>query len=148
MNETGLYPNGTENQVTSDSIFRVMSVSKNIAMLSALVVSKPGYASPHVYTYPAVTLDTPVRLLLPTFGLPEKDWNDGGSEITLAMLASHTAGIPRESYSTGFNMILNTGKADAQTIGAAWAGATPEDVIEEIKQSNLMFAPGQRAACR
>ncbi|KAI4686825.1 hypothetical protein J4E81_008486 [Alternaria sp. BMP 2799] len=93
-----------------------------------------------------LTIDTPVRQLLPSFGLPERDWNDGGSEITLRMLASHTAGIPRESYSTGFNMILSTGKADTPTIGAAWAGETAQDVIDGIAMKNLMFAPGQRAA--
>jgi len=95
-----------------------------------------------------LTIDTPVRQLLPSFGLPERDWNDGGSEITLRMLASHTAGIPRESYSTGFNMILSTGKADSPTIGAAWAGETAQDVIDGIAMKNLMFAPGQRAACK
>jgi CubicO group peptidase (beta-lactamase class C family) len=62
------------------------------------------------------------------------------------MLASHTAGIPRESYSTGFNMVLSTGKADAPTIGAAWAGESAKDVIDGIATRNLMFAPGQRAA--
>ncbi|KAG9187240.1 hypothetical protein G6011_05111 [Alternaria panax] len=93
-----------------------------------------------------LTIDTPVRQLLPSFALPKRDWNDGGSEITLRMLASHTAGIPRESYSTGFNMILSTGKADAATIGAAWAGESAQDVIDGIATRNLMFAPGQRAA--
>ncbi|KAJ4373326.1 hypothetical protein N0V83_003620 [Neocucurbitaria cava] len=144
MNETGLYPD-EDNKVTSDSIFRIMSVSKNIAMASALVIENQARLNSSNY-HSLLTMNTPVRLLLPAFGLPEKDWDDGGSEITLAMLASHTAGIPRESYSTGFNMILSTGKADAQTIGAEWAGASPEDVIEGIKRSNLMFAPGQRAA--
>jgi CubicO group peptidase (beta-lactamase class C family) len=141
MNETGFYAE-SENIVTSDSIFRIMSVSKNIAMTSALVVS-------NLFDHPpchCFNLDTPVRLLLPGFTLPEPDWKDGGSEITLGMLASHTAGIPRESYSTGFNMILSTGKADAITIGAAWAGATAQDVIEAIGKEKLMFAPGHRAA--
>jgi CubicO group peptidase (beta-lactamase class C family) len=119
-----------------------MSVSKNIAMTSALVVSTL-LDQPH---RPYLDMNTPVRLLLPDFTLPEEDWKDGGSEITLGMLASHTAGIPRESYSTGFNMILSTGKADAVTIGAAWASATAEDVIDAIGKEKLMFAPGHRAA--
>ncbi|CAO2652489.1 Nn.00g007720.m01.CDS01 [Neocucurbitaria sp. VM-36] len=144
MNETGLYPD-EDNKVTSNSIFRIMSVSKNIAMASALVVENQSRLK-SINDYSLLTINTPVRLLLPAFGLPEKDWSDGGSEITLAMLASHTAGIPRESYSTGFNMILGTGKADAKAIGAAWAGASPKEVIEGIKKENLMFAPGQRAA--
>lgn len=141
MNET---ENGTGsmNVVNSDSIFRIMSVSKNLAMASALVVSN----LPTQSRYQGMSLDTPVRLVLPEFTLPEQDWNDGGSEITLGMLASHTAGIPRESYSTGFNMILSTGKADSATIGAAWGRATPEDVLDAIAKENLMFAPGQRAA--
>jgi CubicO group peptidase (beta-lactamase class C family) len=141
MNETGLYAK-SKNLVTSDSIFRIMSVSKNIAMTSALVVSSL-LDQPQC---PCFNMDTPVRFLLPEFTLPEQDWRDGGSEITLGMLASHTAGIPRESYSTGFNMILSTGKADAITIGAAWASATAEDVIEAIGKEKLMFAPGKRAA--
>ena len=141
MNETAATAN-SENVVTSDSVFRIMSVSKNIAMTSALVLS----CLPNQFPCPSMTLHTPVRLLLPEFTLPEADWNDGGSEITLGMLASHTAGIPRESYSTGFNMVLSNGKADAITIGAAWASATAEDVIEAIAKEKLMFAPGQRAA--
>ncbi|KAH8728077.1 beta-lactamase/transpeptidase-like protein [Phaeosphaeriaceae sp. PMI808] len=140
MNETDSYAG--KNIVTSDSIFRVMSVTKNLAMTSALVISN--IANQPIY--PGLSLDTPVRFLLPEFTLLKPDWNDGGSEITLGMLASHTAGIPRESYSTGFNMILNSGKADAATIGAAWAGATAEEVIKAITKEKLMFAPGQRAA--
>lgn len=141
MNETNMYA-GSPNTVNSDSIFRVMSVSKHIAMSSALVVSN----LPNQPQYPGLTMDTPVRLVLPDFTLPEQDWKDGGSEITLSMLASHTSGIPRESYSTGFNMILSTGKADAITIGAEWASATAQDVITAIATEKLMFAPGQRAA--
>jgi CubicO group peptidase (beta-lactamase class C family) len=146
MNETGLYP-AEDNIVTSDSIFRIMSVSKNIAMCSALVIEnqlRKGSMDQHS----VLTIDTPVRLLLPTFALPKEDWDDGGSEITLRMLAGHTAGIPRESYSTGFNMILGTGKADLPTIGAAWAGESAQDVIDGIAMKNLMFAPGQKAACK
>jgi CubicO group peptidase (beta-lactamase class C family) len=141
MNESGLYST-SENTMTSDSIFRIMSVSKNIAMTSVLVLSN----SLNQSQSSGLTLDTPVRLLLPEFTLPEQDWKDGGSEITLGMLASHTSGISRESYSTGFNMILSTGKADAITIGAAWSSATAQDVIRAIGKDRLMFAPGQRAA--
>ncbi|KAF1947402.1 beta-lactamase/transpeptidase-like protein [Clathrospora elynae] len=144
MNETGLYPDG-ENTVTSKSIFRMMSVTKNIAMCSALVIENQ-LRQNSTSGNSVFNIDTPVRLLLPSFALPEKDWKDGGSEITLRMLASHTAGIPRESYSTGFNMVLSTGKADAVTIGIAWAGQTAEDVIDGIAMRSLMFAPGQRAA--
>jgi CubicO group peptidase (beta-lactamase class C family) len=128
--------------VTSDSIFRIMSVSKHIAMTSALVIPN----LPNQPQYPIFTLDTPVRLVLPGFTLPSQDWADGGSEITLSMLASHTSGLPRESYSTNFNMILSTDKADAATIGAEWTSVTPEDVLTSLATSNLMFAPGQRAA--
>lgn len=95
-----------------------------------------------------LTLDSPVRLLLPTFTLQPQDWADGGSEITLRMLASHTAGIPRESYSTGFNMVLGTSKADAPTIGARWAGQSAQALIGGIAKKELMFTPGQRAACK
>ncbi|KAH7081058.1 beta-lactamase/transpeptidase-like protein [Paraphoma chrysanthemicola] len=141
MNETDL-PATSSNIITNDSIFRIMSVSKNIAMTTALVLT----CLPKHHSCPGLTLHTPVRQLLSDFTLPEADWNDGGSEITLGMLASHTAGIPRESYSTGFNMVLSTGKADSVTIGAAWASATSEDVLEAIAKERLMFAPGQRAA--
>jgi hypothetical protein len=114
-------------------------------MCSALVVSN--LAQTLTNHHAGLTLDTPVRHLLPSFGLPEKDWKDGGSEITLRMLASHTAGIPRESYSTGFNLMMSMGKADVATIGAKWAGQSAQDVIDGIAVRSLMFAPEQRAAC-
>ena len=113
-------------------------------MASALVVEHQRRTMSNTST---LSLDTPVRLVLPQFHLPERDWNDGGSEITLRMLASHTSGLPRESFSTDFNVILNTGKADLATIGAGWEGATPEGIIEEVGKTNLMFAPGERPAC-
>lgn len=141
MNETETY-GGSENIVTSDSCFRVMSVSKNFAMASALVVSNLPQRSKSL----TLSMDTHVRQVLPEFSLHEQDWADGGSEITLGMLASHTSGISRESYSTGFNLILATGKADLPTIGAGWASATAENVIEATAKGRLMFAPGQRAA--
>jgi hypothetical protein len=146
MNETSLHHPGS-NSITSDSIFRILSVSKNFAMCSALVISNI-LAQTSTNAHPVFTLDTPVRALLPSFGLAEKDWYDGGSEITLRMLASHTAGIPRESYSTGFNMVLSTGKADTVTIGAQWAEQSAQDVVDGVKARSLMFAPGQRAACK
>jgi hypothetical protein len=146
MNETDLYP-PRNNLITSDSIFRILSVSKNFAMCSALVVSNI-LAQTSTNPHPVFTLDTPVRVLLPSFGLSEKDWADGGSEITLRMLASHTAGIPRESYSTGFNMVPSTGKADTVAIGAQWAKQSAQDVVDGVKARSLMFAPGQRAACK
>lgn len=149
FNETEHYVNGEEgNIVSSDSIFRVMSVSKNIAMLSALVVSNSPLTTISPTKSQSLTLDTPLRHLLPTFRLPPRDWESGGNQITLRMLASHMAGIPRESYSTGFNMVLASGKADAVTIGAAWAGASAEEVIEGVGKQRLMFAPGERAACK
>ncbi|CAI9632700.1 unnamed protein product [Alternaria burnsii] len=144
FNETDLAPTGA-NEVTSDSIFRLISVSKNVAMASTLVIENQLRRNSSSSSS-LLTIDTPVRQLLPSFALPENDWNNGGSEITLRMLASHTAGIPRESYSTGFNMILSTGKADAPTIGSAWAGESAQNVIDGIATRNLMFAPGQRAA--
>jgi hypothetical protein len=121
-----------------------MSVSKNIAMASALVVE---HQRRNIFNTSTLSLDTPVRLVLPQFRLPERDWNDGGSEITPRMLASHTSGLPRESFSTDFNVILNIGRANLATIGTGWAGATPEGVIEEVGKTNLMFAPGERPAC-
>ncbi|KAF2251696.1 beta-lactamase/transpeptidase-like protein [Trematosphaeria pertusa] len=121
-----------------------MSVSKSFAVFSALLVENLSKLHPSLL--PGLTLDTPVRLALPQFGLPAEDWEDGGRDITLRMLASHSAGIPREGYSTDFNMVTGLGKADAETIGADWAGATPEGVIEVVRKTNLMFAPGQRAA--
>ncbi|OJD29311.1 penicillin-binding protein [Diplodia corticola] len=143
MNETSANDTSIVAQVDSDSIFRVASISKNIAALSALVVENESRA--HA-AFPPLTLDTPVRHALPEFGLPEKDWQNGGSEITLSMLATHSSGIPREGYVTDFNMVRGLAKADAETIGAEWAGVSPSQVIESVKQRNLMFAPGQRAA--
>jgi CubicO group peptidase (beta-lactamase class C family) len=88
-----------------------------------------------------------VRAILPEFGLPPVDWEDGGRDITVRMLASHTTGIPREGFSTDFNMVISLAKADRKTIGDYWASATNDSVIETVRKSNLMFAPGQRAAC-
>ncbi|KAF2464394.1 beta-lactamase/transpeptidase-like protein [Lindgomyces ingoldianus] len=139
MNETA--SNRTK-KVTSDSIFRVVSVSKNFATLSALVVENESKLQT---AFPELTIDTPVRLVLPEFGLPEKDWLSGGRDITLLMLASHTSGLPRESYLTPFNMVTGSGKADAPTIGGLWASSTSAQLLESTRKTNLMFAPGQRA---
>lgn len=145
MNET--ITHGNDNEVTSDSIFRINSISKNFAVFSALAVENLAKAQPHVPSY-ELTLDAPVRHLLKQFRLPETDWNAGGRDITLRMLASHTSGLSREGYSTNFSMIRATGKADAETIGAKWAAATPQSVLEHAAKTQLMFAPGQRAGCQ
>lgn len=144
MNETQSY--GEASRITSDSIFRINSVSKSFAVFSALMVENLA-KSQDDNSLIDFSLDSPVRLFLPQFQLPKKDWNDGGREITLRMLASHISGLPREGYSTGFNMVAATGKADAETIGNKWASATPENVLEHVARTNLMFAPGARAAC-
>ncbi|KAL1598357.1 hypothetical protein SLS59_007041 [Nothophoma quercina] len=138
-NETSSYAaNSAENAVTTDSIFRVNSVTKNFAMASALVLSR--------LSNKVITLDAPVRQLLPSFHLPPLDWADGGSEITLGMLASHTSGITRESFSTGFNQVLSIGKATADSIGELWANQTVDDVIGQVGNTSLMFRPGERSA--
>ncbi|KAF9695638.1 hypothetical protein EKO04_006383 [Ascochyta lentis] len=139
FNESSLSPQNTaENTVTSDSIFRANSISKSFATTSALVLSR--------MTNRTVTLDTPVRSLLPTFHLLSSDWEDGGRGITLGMLASHTSGITRDSYSTGFNQVLSTGKVTTDSIGALWANQTVDSMVEEIGRTGLMFRPGERAA--
>lgn len=93
-------------------------------------------------------LDTPVRLALPNFGLPETDWDNGGSEITLAMLGTHSSGLPREGYSTDLNLVNGLSKATLDNIGADWTGVSPEGILNFLSTRNLMFAPGQRAACK
>lgn len=138
---------GTDN-VTSDSIFRLASVSKNLAAFSTLAlqnVSRTMSASnPDIQP---LSLDTPVRTVLPSFRLPEEDWLNGGSEITISMLGSHSSGLTREGYSTtDFNMVTAAGRASAAYIGAEWASVTPDDVVQYLSGRNLMFAPGQRAA--
>jgi CubicO group peptidase (beta-lactamase class C family) len=133
----------TKNEVTSDSIFRIASVSKNFAMFSALLVENLGKS---MSEDSAFSIDTTVRSVLPEFELPKRDWENGGKDITLAMLASHTAGLPREGYRTNFNMVTGYSKADGKSIGSAWAAATPEGVLEHVRETNLMFAPGQQAA--
>ncbi|KAF3035867.1 hypothetical protein E8E11_001065 [Didymella keratinophila] len=139
FNETTLHAsNTTENVITSDSIFRVASVTKNFAMTSALILSRLSNNS--------ITLDSPVRHLLPSFHLIASDWADGGGEITLGMLASHMSGVTRESFSTNFNQILSTGKATADDIGELWAAQTVENVIGEVGNTGLMFRPGERSA--
>lgn len=139
FNETTLHTsNTTDSMITSDSIFRVASVTKNFAMTSALILSRLSNSS--------ITLDTPVRQLLPSFYLTTSDWTDGGSEITLGMLASHMSGVTRESFSTNFNQVLSTGKATADGIGELWAAQTVENVIEEVGKTSLMFRPGASSA--
>ncbi|KAL1650015.1 hypothetical protein SLS58_001392 [Diplodia intermedia] len=142
MNETSANGSIVAAQVDSDSIFRVASISKNIVALSTLLVENEGKTHG---AFPVLSPGSPVRQALPEFGLPEKDWQNGGSEITLSMLATHSSGITREGYLTDFNMVIGIARADAETIGADWAGVTPSQVIESVKQRNLMFAPGQRA---
>lgn len=145
MNETEA--NSTGNAITSDSIFRVASVSKNFAAYSAIfaqnLANSANFSSDSSLE---ISLETPVRLLLPQFRVPERDWENGGKDITLRMLASHTSGITREAYSTDFNLVLGIGKANAETIGAGWSGATAESVIEYVAQTSLMFAPGEKPA--
>ena len=62
------------------------------------------------------------------------------------MLGSHTSGVTRESFSTGFNQVLSTGKATADGIGALWANQTVENVIQGAGKTGLMFRPGERSA--
>ncbi|KZM24715.1 uncharacterized protein EKO05_0007064 [Ascochyta rabiei] len=139
FNETSFYPQDTaENAITGDSIFRANSISKNVAITSALILSR--------LTNRTITLNTPVRHLLPSFHLLLPDWEDGGRDITLAMLASHTSGITRDSFSTGFNQVLSTGKVTTDSIGALWANQTVDSVVEEVGRTGLMFKPGERAA--
>lgn len=139
FNETTLYlSNTTYNMITSDSVFRVASVTKNFALTSALILSQLSNNS--------ITLNTPVRHLLPSFRLTTSDWADGGSEITLGMLAGHMSGVTRESFSTNFNQVLSTGKATADGIGELWAAQTVETVIEGVGSTGLMFRPGERSA--
>ena len=133
--------------ITSDSIFRLASVSKNLAAFSALALQNVSRAlsaaNPGVQP---LSLDTPVRAVLPSFSVPQEDWLNGGSEITLQMLGTHSSGLTREGYSTDFNMVTALGRADAAFIGAEWASVTPDEVVQYISGRNLMFAPGQRAA--
>lgn len=145
MNESSLPETG--NEITSNSILRINSISKNFAVFSAFVVENLAKSQANAPTT-EMNIDVPVRTILPQFRLPEQDWNDGGRDITLRMLASHSSGLTREGYSTDFNMILATGKADAETIGAKWANATAEGIIERAANTNLMFPPGQRAGCK
>lgn len=141
MNETTL----TRSElITSDSVFRLISVSKNFAAFSALVVENESRSSGGM----PLTLDTPVKLVLPNFGLPDADWENGGSEITLAMLGSHSSGLPREGYSTGFNMVTALAKASSDGVGSEWAGVGSGQILDFLRTRNLMFAPGQRAACK
>jgi CubicO group peptidase (beta-lactamase class C family) len=133
--------------VTSDSIFRLASVSKNLAAFSTLVLQNVSRSmaagDPSIQP---LSLDTPVRTVLPSFSLPEEDWLNGGSEITIAQLGSHSSGLTREGYSTDFNMVTALGRANASYIGAEWASVTPGQVLKYLSKRNLMFAPGQRAA--
>lgn len=138
MNET------SEEAVTSDAIFRILSTSKNFAALSALVIETKSRSTAGM----PLTLNTPVTFVLPNFSLPETDWENGGREITLDMLGSHSSGLPREGYSTDFNMVTSLAKATSDGIGGDWARIHPEDILEYLSTRNLMFAPGQRAACK
>jgi CubicO group peptidase (beta-lactamase class C family) len=52
----------------------------------------------------------------------------------------------RESFSTGFNQVLHSGKATADSIGSLWANQTIKSVVEEIGRAALIFRPGERSA--
>ncbi|KAK8225267.1 beta-lactamase/transpeptidase-like protein [Phyllosticta paracitricarpa] len=130
-------------QIDGDSVFRIVSASKNLAAFSALVVERQSRSQTNI---PVLTLDTPVRIALPEFDLPPTDWANGGSEITLSMLGTHSSGLPREGYATNFDFVTGLSKANAQTIGNEWASADPSEVLESIKGKPLLFAPGQRVA--
>ncbi|KAJ0104241.1 hypothetical protein J7T55_001728 [Diaporthe amygdali] len=142
MNDTSETAN-----ITSDSVFRIASVSKNLAAFSALVLQNASRElsamNPEVQP---LSLDMPVRAVLPAFSLPDEDWRNGGSEITISMLGTHSSGLPREGYSTDFNMVTALSRANAANIGAEFASVTPDGVLQYFSGRNLMFAPGQRAA--
>ncbi|KAG8164122.1 hypothetical protein KVR01_006040 [Diaporthe batatas] len=147
MNDTSTSP---DNSITSDSIFRLASVSKNLAAFSALAIQNTSRAmadaDPGAGIHP-LSLEAPVRALLPAFTLPERDWlAGGGRDITLSMLGTHTSGLTREGYSAGFNMVAAAGRASAEFIGAEWASVSAADVLAYLGTRGLMFAPGQRAA--
>lgn len=120
-----------------------MSISKSIAATSALVLINQSKAQTNI---PRLTLDTPLVDVLPAFELPEKDWENGGSEITLSMLGSESSGLPREGYQTDFNDISGLSRASVSLIGNFWSSATPDSVIQNVGQQGLVFAPSQRAS--
>ncbi|KAL0264772.1 hypothetical protein SLS55_000724 [Diplodia seriata] len=131
MNETSANDSIVAAQVDSDSIFRVASISKNIAALSTLVVENESKTHG---AFPVLSPGSPVRQALPEFGLPEKDWQNGGSDITLSMLATHSSGIPREGYLTDFNMVVGVAKADAETIEYA-----TYNILERLNMTHTFF---------
>ncbi|KAF2089596.1 beta-lactamase/transpeptidase-like protein, partial [Saccharata proteae CBS 121410] len=139
LNETG--DNANAAKVDSDSIFRIASLSKNVVLTSALTVANQSRSQSFL---PRLTLDTLLRDVLPSFGLPKDDWEYGGSEITLSMLASESSGLPREGYQTDFNIVTDFSRASSVVIGNDWADASPDDVVENIKRRGLIFAPSQR----
>lgn len=120
-----------------------MSISKNIAAASALVVINQSKAQTNV---PRLTLDTPLADILPSFRLPVKDWENGCSEIALSMLGSESSGLPREGYQTDFNDVSGLARASVGLIGDFWSSATPDSVVQNVLQQGLAFAPSQRAS--
>jgi len=130
-------------RINGDTAFRIVSISKNIAAASALVVINQGSAQNNV---PRLTLDTPLIDVLPSFKLSEKDWENGGSEITLSMLGTESSGLPREGYQTDFNEFSGLARASVSLIGDFWSSATPESVVQNVFQQGLVFAPSQRAS--
>lgn len=116
--------------ITSDSVFRIASVSKNFAAFSALALQNASRALFITKTeMQPFSLDSPVSAILPSFSLPVGDWFNGGSEITISMLGTHSSGLPREGYSTDFNMVTALSRADAATIGVEWASVTADEVL-------------------
>ncbi|KAK8232821.1 beta-lactamase/transpeptidase-like protein [Phyllosticta capitalensis] len=130
-------------QIDGDSIFRIVSISKNLAAFSALVIERQSRLQ---NALPVLTLDTRARDALPEFDLAPTDWENGGSEITLSMLGTHSSGLPREGYATNFDFVSGQSKANAQTIGNEWTSTDPSEVIASVKEKPLLFAPGQRVA--
>lgn len=116
-----------------------------MAAFSALVIERQSRLQ---NALPVLTLDTRARDALPEFDLAPTDWENGGSEITLSMLGTHSSGLPREGYATNFDFVSGQSKANAQTIGNEWTSTDPSEVIASVKEKPLLFAPGQRVACQ
>ncbi|KAI9753848.1 MAG: hypothetical protein M4579_004976 [Chaenotheca gracillima] len=78
--------------IDGDSIFRIASVTKTFVVLEEMILSEQSRQQDRI---PRLTLETPLKDVLPDFGLP-KAFAEEERRITLGMLGSHRAGLVRD----------------------------------------------------
>lgn len=143
LNETRASRNdpGTQSlpQVDMQTIFKTQSITKAFTTLGVFVVQcQSGNTN--------FNMNSRLADYLPSFRLPDIDWENGGSEITFDMLSTHSSGLPREGYSTNFSLSNpdSVGATSGSFLGRIWSQPTPDSITAYLAQRGLSWQPGQR----